>query len=371
MEWPAGRCLLQWALDEAELGGPEGGAILELGAGIGVTAIGLAVARSSSSSGSNGSGSGSKGSSSSSSASSSRRSAVAQVVATDVCASTLSLLRANADAHGLDERALTVAPWDAARGEESVDALPVRLEDVEHIVGADVVYHGFGVNNPSDNAQGSEEDAAAAAGGDGYHCGETIGFPHTLAALLRRKPSLRVSLLTIDRFSGGAVAAVAGAAGVHQPSTTVDPAISRFVRGCEELGMVVKRTPVPPRVISDVAASQSLPARMSWWLCGHFDGMCVLSVSLAPPGEHKYVRVAEGLHEGIQCDRSGSNPILGDRYSIDGADYDLCSAEYDKLSELEKRRFTRVRPTVFYRPRDEPAPPKVPLRPNLPPPPAM
>ena len=245
MEWPAGRILLQWALDEAGVADESergSGAVLELGAGIGITAIGLAMAR--------------------------RQNGVApsastRVVATDVCDGTLALLRSNAAAHGLDEDALRIANWDAARGEASLATLPCRLEDVTHVVGADVVYYGFGVNNPSDNSETVESH--------GYP--ERVGFPHTLAALLREKPSLRVCLLTADRFSGGMVAAVAATAGVYQPSTTVDPAIAAFVRSCEELGLDVCRTPLPPRVASDVAASQSVLARSVWWLAGHYDGM--------------------------------------------------------------------------------------------------
>ena len=289
MEWPAGRILLQWALDEAGLGeeggglggaesGLGGGTVLELGAGIGITAIGLAMARRQ-----NGV----------------TPSASTRVVATDVCDETLALLRSNAHAHGLDDEALRIAPWDAARGEASLGTLPCRLEDVTHVVGADVVYHGFGVNNPSDNSETSPQHS------HGGHA-EVVGFPHTLAALLREKPSLRVCLLTVDRFSGGMVAAVAATAGVHQPSTTVDPAIARFVRGCEELGLEVRRTPLPPRVASDVAASQSVLARAVWWLAGHYDGtqlLAVTPVTLTSPRPRLDTRPCPHLTQACSCSR--------------------------------------------------------------------
>ena len=340
MEWPAGRVLLQWALDEAGLGEHDGsgGVVLELGAGIGITAIGLAVAQRQSSA------------------------TQQQIVATDVCADTLTLLRSNAEAHGIDKDALRVAHWDAALGEESVRTLPCPLAEVSHILGADVIYYGFGVNNPADNTEPGEHVSS-----------EAIGLPHTLAALLRERPSLRVSLLVVDRFSGGMVSAVAATAGVHQPSTTVDPAVTRFVRGCEEVGLVVESTPLPPSVIATVMASQSLLARAVWWVAGHYDGMAVLSVRPAAPAERKYVRLPEGVHEGIGCDRTGRLPILGNRFSLPGHDYDLCEAEYLKLSEADKRRFTKIPPPSYYMRRPElvlegapPAPLGVPVRSELP-----
>ena len=333
MEWPAGRVLLQWALDEAGLGEHhegDGGVVLELGAGIGITAIGLAMARQQASCG-----------------------AAHQVVATDICTETLKLLRSNADAHGLSESALRVAPWDAARGEESLRTLPCRLEDVRHVLGADVIYYGFGVNNPSDNSTvDAPADAGAPSSGNDHSSrqpvGEPIGFPHTLACLLRERPSLQVSLLVVDRFSGGAVAAVAAMAGEHQPSTTIDPAITRFVRGCEEQGLVVERTPLPPAVLATVQASQSILSRALWWLAGHYDGMAVLRVTRA--AVPKYVRVPEGVHEGVGCDRTGRVPLVGNRYSLLCGDdtYDLCEAEFVKLTEAEQRRFTKVPPPSYY-----------------------
>merc|ERR1719274_258366 len=39
-----------------------------------------------------------------------------------------------------------------------------------------------------------------------------------------------------------------------------------------------------------------------------------------------------GVHPGVECDRSGMSPIVGMRYHLRGHNYDLCQAEYDKLS---------------------------------------
>lgn len=334
MEWPAGRVLLQWAVDEADIAN-EDGVILELGAGIGITAIGLAMARQQQQQ-------------------KQQRRSVASVVATDVCDATLGLLRENAAAHGLSPDTLNVAKWDAAGGEASLATMPCRLDAVTHLVGADVVYHGFGVNNAADN---TELEATTA----------DVGFPHTLAALLKAKPSINVSLLIVDRFSGGAVAAVAASAGVPHQSTVEDPAISRFIRTCEELGLDVEKTPVPSAVLAKVAASQSLINRAYWYLAGHYAGMTILKVTPAPPGRHMYEHIAAGVHEGIGCDRSGVLPIIGPRYTIPGANYDLCEAEYLKLREEEQQRFRRVEPSRFYRRRGDGNGASVPVRLDLPP----
>ena len=121
MEWPGGRLLLQWALDEGHLSGPDSGTVLTIGEGIGVTAIGLALARQQQ-----------RGASESSSSSGGR------VVATDFCDDTLSLLRTNVADSGLEDDALQVSKWDAAGGEAALTSLPVPIAEVSHVIGADV-----------------------------------------------------------------------------------------------------------------------------------------------------------------------------------------------------------------------------------------
>ena len=53
-----------------------------------------------------------------------------------------------------------------------------------------------------------------------------------------------------------------------------------------------------------------------------------------------------GVHLGVVCDRT-LNPIVGYRYTRAGSrpSYDLCQAEYDKLSPEEQRSFERLAPT--------------------------
>ena len=48
------------------------------------------------------------------------------------------------------------------------------------------------------------------------------------------------------------------------------------------------------------------------------------------------------IHHGIRCDASGMFPILGNRWHKTGEDFDLCEAEYQKLSEVEQQRFELV-----------------------------
>ena len=233
MEWPGGRVLLQWALDEGRLGdGNAAASVLEIGSGIGVTAIGLALSR-------RGDESAREGGESARQGSQPQR----RIVATDVCDETLSLLRANVDAHRLGDEQLRVSKWDAAAGEEALKTLPVPLKDLTHVIGSDVVYHGFG----------TETDASGR------------GLAKTLAALLKVRPTLSIHLMVIDRFSGGAVAVLSDAAGVNQTSatrsTTVDLAVAQFEQDCDRLDLAIQKQPVPPAVIDSVRRSQWPPSR--------------------------------------------------------------------------------------------------------------
>lgn len=51
-----------------------------------------------------------------------------------------------------------------------------------------------------------------------------------------------------------------------------------------------------------------------------------------------------GFHPGVLCDKTLA-PIVGFRYT-DGKGYDLCQAEFDKLSTEEQRRFQRLAPPI-------------------------
>ena len=127
-------------------------------------------------------------------------------------------------------------------------------------------------------------------------------------ALLQAKPSLRVSLMVVNRFSGGAVAALQGAAGVNQASalclhlnlrathdlphppwlaqgserasTTVDPAVLAFEGACAKLGLVVSKVPMRKETADAVWISQWPLARAYWWLAGFFDDITVYTIEL-------------------------------------------------------------------------------------------
>merc|ERR1719272_1789831 len=60
----------------------------------------------------------------------------------------------------------------------------------------------------------------------------------------------------------------------------------------------------------------------------------------------------EAVHRHIVCDVSGMNPIRGTRYHLAGCNYDLCEAEFNKLSDEEKVKFVVIarrgdRPTPY------------------------
>lgn len=57
------------------------------------------------------------------------------------------------------------------------------------------------------------------------------------------------------------------------------------------------------------------------------------------------------VHRHVICDGSNANPIVGTRYHRMGEDYDLCEAEFNKLSEDAKADFEAIR-----RPGDVPVP---------------
>ena len=65
------------------------------------------------------------------------------------------------------------------------------------------------------------------------------------------------------------------------------------------------------------------------------------------------LNAARGAHEGVACDASGMDPILGTRYHLrgsggllgGGASYDLCQAEFDKLGAEEQRKYEAMAPS--------------------------
>ena len=58
---------------------------------------------------------------------------------------------------------------------------------------------------------------------------------------------------------------------------------------------------------------------------------------------------AKGFPHNVTCDRSGMSPIIGIRYNLIGHDYDLCEAEFEKLSADLKPLYRAIHPVAFYR----------------------
>jgi len=54
-----------------------------------------------------------------------------------------------------------------------------------------------------------------------------------------------------------------------------------------------------------------------------------------------------GFHPGVTCDRTGQCPIVGNRYKLAEENYDVCEAEFVKMSQEEAAAYTRVPPPCF------------------------
>ncbi len=241
VDWPAGRVLLQWAIDG---GVPSQDAqVLEIGAGCGLTSIGCALAAGLRAG----------------------RGTPTSFVATDVCAAALSNARDNAAAAGAP---LTIAHWDAAGGLAAVDRLPISPASLTHVIGADLVSAPVLEKAPSG---GAEDEAQHGDGLEG-----------TLAALLRTNPRLRITLVLTNRCAGGAVSALAAQAGVHDVGgVTYDPALVRFERRCARLGLAVERHAIPPDVAQRVSETQPLLERAQWYLADVWSSLLIYNVSLS------------------------------------------------------------------------------------------
>jgi hypothetical protein len=62
----------------------------------------------------------------------------------------------------------------------------------------------------------------------------------------------------------------------------------------------------------------------------------MLRAQAAPKPQHPVV------HHGVTCDASGMSPIIGTRYHKLGEDYDLCEAEFAKLTEADKSLYEKI-----------------------------
>ena len=278
VDWPAGRALLQWALDG---GLPESGAtVLEIGAGVGLTSIGIAsAARQRAAS------------------DECKGSTPNTVVAADVCDAALANLHFNSlanlgsapsaprdavTAHDPTATSASAAPndasygggalrvlrWDAAGGASALSRLPVDVSRLTHVIGADLVSLPY-------------QQLPSAGGEDTGVADADRGLEATLAALLEANPRLEIALFLTDRTQGGAVGALAAVAGqpVGGPGMpSGDPSLRRFERRCEQLGLTLERLPVPDSVVARVTAAQTPYTRACWWLADTWDGLWLYKV---------------------------------------------------------------------------------------------
>lgn len=242
MEWPAGRILLQWAVD----GGIPlvGATVLEIGAGIGTTSVGLALA--------------------SEKIGATRGLRPTRVFATDICKESLDNLASNAEMNGVQN--ISVLPWDGASGH--LLSLPFDPRELTHVIGADVQYHGFN-------------------GKDANEAEDQRGLARTIEELLKVNPSLsgNITLVLVDRFSGAAFSAMSQVAGISPDAPAVpigiDPALASFIGDCERFGLVATREALHPDVELRVAAGQSWIQRLTWMFCQYHEGMKVYRIGLA------------------------------------------------------------------------------------------
>ena len=65
----------------------------------------------------------------------------------------------------------------------------------------------------------------------------------------------------------------------------------------------------------------------------------------AEEGEEGAVPNTGKIHPGIQCDRSGTYPLVGPRFNL-GND-DVCESQLHKLKENERCKYTRIEPPTY------------------------
>jgi len=94
-------------------------------------------------------------------------------------------------------------------------------------------------------------------------------------------------------------------------------------------GQTSRGTSFPAAAAATAPAPAPAPATSSGFTFG------------VPPAS-SYSFASPAIHHGISCDRSGMIPIVGVRYHLTGHNYDLCQAEYDKLSPTEKSQYEAI-----------------------------
>lgn len=122
------------------------------------------------------------------------------------------------------------------------------------------------------------------------------------------------------------------------------------------------------RVSCDVTGMYPIRG-VRWHYIGRDYDLCQAAFDrLSEEEKHHYERIdypraapvaygGKAVHVGVECDASGMHPIIGVRYQKIGFNYDLCEAEFKKLSREEKLGYVRIA-----RPDDVPEPVDFPIR---------
>ena len=117
-----------------------------------------------------------------------------------------------------------------------------------------------------------------------------------------------------------------------------DAAVAAVLRYRDDEGDLVT-------VASDDELDEALDvARLNGWRSLRFE------VDAAPmaPTEHAPVGgAAPAVHYGVKCDASGVTPIVGLRFHLPDANYDLCEAEFAKLPPHERARYIVLPPPMM------------------------
>jgi hypothetical protein len=252
LEWPAGRILLQLAVDG---GIPlQDACVLEIGSGSGTTAVGFQKAITTAFY---------------SSTSIDHKSNPTTLIATDVCHESLQNLMFNARLNNLEAHesgpckpnSIRVCHWNATGGD--IESLPAPVSELTHVIGADVAYFG----GPSSLSTDRND----------RHLVKTI------SELLAANPRLsgKITLLLVDRFSGPSVAAVSQLVGVGAENMTplIDPAIQHFENECVRFDLHASREYISDDLQQRILEGLSSFDRFKWMWFGNFEGMYVYRIS--------------------------------------------------------------------------------------------
>ena len=174
-------------------------------------------------------------------------------------------------------------------------------------------------------------------------------LPHAeldVAATIAANAAANATSVAAATANDIAAAMSSAASGAHPvPNAAPGQDTAAGVQGGVHVGVTCDRSGVCPIV------------GMRYHLVGHNYDLCQseydkldekqksLYQAMPPPSNTPYVpNIHQGVHPGVECDRSGICPIVGVRYNLRGHNYDLCQAEFNKLPSNEKLLYTPIPP---------------------------